>query len=171
MLTASLLRRHLDLQPHPEGGHFREIHRSAAIVTHPISRQPRSALTSIYFLLEEGEFSAFHRVRSDEIWNFHAGGPLELHLLDAQDGALRVLHLGVNVSVGEMPQVVVPAGCWQAARPVASVEFCLAGCQVAPGFDFADFEMPDREELLARFPRHRHRIIELTRPPSAARET
>ena len=162
MPKAAEIRHHLGLLPHPEGGHYREVFRSAAAVAHPETGQPRSAVTSIYFLLEMGEFSAFHRVRSDEIWNFHAGGALELHLL-SPEGSHLVHRLGTNVEAGERPQVVVPANWWQAARPVATVEWCLCGCQVAPGFDFADFAMPGREELLALFPQHRHLVRELTR--------
>lgn len=162
MLTAAAVRRHLALQSHPEGGYFREVHRSPAGVAHPETGEPRAALTSIYFLLEMGEFSAFHRVRSDEVWNFHAGGPLELHLI-SPEGVHFVHHLGGNVVAGERPQVVVPANWWQAARPVASVEFSLCGCQVAPGFDFADFEMPTREAMMALFPQHEHLIGDLTR--------
>src|SRR5581483_9443153 len=112
----------------------------------------RSASTAIYFLLGVGEFSAFHRVAADEAWHHYLGDPLELHTIDAT-GEHVLVRLGKELLAGERPQHVVPAGTWQAAR-VAGSGFSLCGCTVAPGFDFADFEMPSRAELLARFPQH-----------------
>lgn len=148
----------LALAPHPEGGFYREIYRSPLMLETP--RGPRSASTAIYYLLEHGDFSALHRVASDELWHHYAGGPLELHTLSAQGEASSVI-----LGDGHAAVHVVPAGVWQAARPVGA--FALAGCTVAPGFDFADFEMPPREQLLARYPEQSELIRSLTRPPGS----
>ncbi|HEX6996907.1 MAG TPA: cupin domain-containing protein [Gammaproteobacteria bacterium] len=152
------------LEPHPEGGYFREVYRAELALPHPtIPERPlRHSGTLIYYLLLESQFSAFHRVRwSDEIWHLYAGGPLELHTIDA--AGRHALHvLASDWERGE-PTALVPAGCWQAARPAAGSGFVFGGCTVAPGFDFADFEMPSRDELAARYPRHRELIRALTR--------
>jgi predicted cupin superfamily sugar epimerase len=136
---AAHLIRELDLQPHPEGGYFREVFRSAREVQPRDSRPARSALTTIYFLLPEGQHSRWHRVASDEVWHFHEGEPLELFWVDSRGVVHRELLGGVGGSV--RPVRVVPAGCWQAARPTGS--YALVGCTVGPGFDFDDFEMVD----------------------------
>ena len=127
----------LGLEPHPEGGLYRETYRSSS--------------TGIYFLLPAGEFSAFHRLRaSDEIWHHYVGDPVELDTID-QDGVHRVTILGPDLERGERPQAIVPAGTLQAAA-VRGDTFALCGCTVTPAFDFADFELPTRDELLAAFP-------------------
>lgn len=133
----------LGLAPHPEGGWYRETWRS------PVSFQPegydgeRAGATAIYFLLAPGEESRWHRVRSTEIWLWHSGGPLTLTLGgtgdDPAEEPARVT-LGPEVRAGHHPQVVVPAGAWQAARP-ADDQPVLVSCVVSPGFDFADFEL------------------------------
>jgi predicted cupin superfamily sugar epimerase len=151
----------LGLQPHPEGGFYRETFRASAIVGTRDDRTERAASTAIYFLLPAGTFSALHRVRSDEAWHHYDGGPADLHTIDA-NGAHAVARLGRNWDAGERPQIVVPAGAWQAAVPVGS-SWSLCGCTVAPGFDFADFDMPSRGELVARFPGHSELIEKLTR--------
>jgi predicted cupin superfamily sugar epimerase len=154
------------LKPHPEGGYFREIYRSPLAVRHPriepAGHAERSAATQIYFLLVAGQFSAFHRVRpSDEIWHLYAGGPLELHTIDASDHySLTVLT--TDPERGE-PTLLVPADVWQAARLAPHCAWAFGGCTVAPGFDFADFEMPSSAELLERHARHERIIRELTR--------
>lgn len=158
---AEEIRRLLRLQPHPEGGAFRETLRSPMAVSHP-QAGARAASTAIYFLLRAGEFSAFHRVRSDESWHLYEGGPLELHLIDP-DGRHERRLLGTDLAAGQEPQAVVPAGWWQAARPAEGAELALCGCVVAPGFEFADFEMPTRGELLARFPGLEEWILLFTR--------
>jgi predicted cupin superfamily sugar epimerase len=153
----------LGLSPHPEGGFFLETFRGEPLPFPLPERGERATSTAIYFLLRRGDFSAWHRVRSDEAWHHYLGAPLELHLLDAS-GA-RTLVLGSELERGERPQAVVPAGVYQAARPVAlaNLDFSLVGCTVAPGFDFADFEMPARAELVARFPEHRELVEAMTR--------
>ncbi len=157
----------LDLAPHPEGGFFREFHRSKRNVLLPAESGgagvERSAGTGIYYLLGAGDFSAFHRIGgSDEIWHFYAGDPLELHLLRT-DGRHEVRVLHGSLRLGE-PAAVVEAGTWQAARPRKGGRYALVGCTVSPGFEYADHEMAEREDLARRFPRHAALIREFTRP-------
>lgn len=152
----------LGLQPHPEGGWYREVYRSAA--TLPLPRGSRSLLTLIDYVLEPGGFSAWHVVRSDEVWCWHAGDGLELHTLD-DAGVHRVARLGPALAAGERPSAVVPAGLWQAARCGGTVGAHVS-CAVAPGFDFADFRMAARAELMARHPQHADLVKALTRTPT-----
>jgi predicted cupin superfamily sugar epimerase len=128
----------LGLEPHPEGGFFREIFRSSDRVTRASSGEDRSALTTIHYLLPAGSFSRWHRVLSDEAWHFAEGSPLELFVCDPGETAFRRIVIG-GASSGASPVEVVPAGCAQAARPLGS--FALVGCTVGPGFEFADFRM------------------------------
>jgi hypothetical protein len=160
--------RTLDMKRHPEGGCFRETYRAEESI--PAEGLPerfggaRSFSTAIHFLLERGEFSAFHRIRSDEIWHFYDGHPLRLHVLGA-DGRLESPLLGRDPGRGQRLQVVVPAGAWFAAEVEDDGAFALVGCTVAPGFDFADFEMASCRDLLAAFPGQRERIVRLVRLP------
>ena len=155
---------HLGLSPHPEGGYYRVTYKSDLTIVRsalPSSYQgDRSASTAIYFLLDEGNFSAFHRIASDEVWHFYAGSSLVVYVIDP-DGDYSELHLGSDE--GEEFQAVVKAGCWFASRVRDAVGFALVGCTVAPGFDFADFELGVRSELIRAFPAHRKLIEELTR--------
>ncbi len=154
----------LDLQPHPEGGFFKEVYRSAeAIPAEALPADfegPRNYSTSIYFMLTAQSFSAFHRIRQDEIWHFYLGQPIELHWL-TPDGEHHEVRVGSNLSQGEALQVVVPAGAWFAARVLQ--DFALVGCTVAPGFDFADFELAHRDKLIEEFPQHKDLIERFTR--------
>ena len=126
----------LKLEPHPEGGYYREIYRSASRVRPDDERSERAAATTIYFLLVEGTHSRWHRVRSDEVWHLYEGGPLEIFTAPpAADHVHRVV-LG-TATASDGPVHVVPAGWWQAARPLGG--YALAGCTVAPGFEFEDF--------------------------------
>ena len=135
------------LQPHPEGGWYREVHRSERSVGVPAGYPgERSALTIIYFLLAAGDFSAFHRVRSEEVWIHLAGAPLELVVLDDEP----LIHLLARAGEAGEPLAVVPPDALQAARTLGA--FTLVTCLVAPGFDFADFVIPSREELLPAIP-------------------
>ncbi len=161
MLTHAQIIAALGLSPHPEGGHYRETYRGSALPFELPERGARATSTAIYFLLAAGEFSAFHVVASDEAWHHYLGSPLELLLID-QDGRLERRTLGKQFERGELPQIVVPAGVYQAARPLGP-EGALVGCTVAPGFDFADFTLPSRAELSARFPDHAPLIASLTR--------
>lgn len=130
----------LELQPHPEGGYFREVFRSATRVEPADGRPARNALTTIYFLLARGDHSRWHRVSSDEVWHFYQGDPLELYWVEEDRVQQRILGSGE----GDTFRVAtVPAGCWQAARPAG--RFSLLGCTVGPGFDFSDFEMVEGE--------------------------
>ncbi|WP_411879479.1 cupin domain-containing protein [Polaromonas sp. YR568] len=132
----------LQLQPHPEGGWYREVFRSPGQVMPQDGRPARSALTSIYFLLEAAQHSRWHRVLSDEVWVHLEGAPLDLWTWDATDGRLHHAPLG-RVSAATTPQHVVAAGLWQAARPQANdaAGYTLVACMVGPGFDFPDFRM------------------------------
>jgi hypothetical protein len=141
----------LTLAPHPEGGFFREVFRSGVVVEPPDGRPARPAMTTILFLLPAGTHSRWHRVRSEELWHFHEGGALDLYR--APDDLSRVERVVLGpAGGGASPVHVVPAGWWQAARPRG--DFSLAGCTVAPGFDFADFEfLSDDPERVARLGR------------------
>jgi predicted cupin superfamily sugar epimerase len=156
----------LGLEKHPEGGFFRETYRSAGII-------PESALsggregarcfsTAIYYLLGGHDFSAFHRIGSDELWHFYAGSPLHIHVIDPL-GNYQLVKLGNNPENGETFQATVRAGCWFGAEPADARSFALVGCTVAPGFDYRDFEMANRRDLLDRFPLHSAIINKLTR--------
>lgn len=132
----------LQLQPHPEGGWYREIFRSPTSLD--TSRGKRAALTTIYYLLGEGQISRWHVVESDEIWHFYAGTMLELFAYDPQTRKLTTYRLG-DLQSGEQSVAIIPAGVWQAARVVSG--HALMGCTVAPGFEFNDFrfvaDLPD----------------------------
>ncbi|CAJ1496802.1 cupin domain-containing protein [[Mycobacterium] burgundiense] len=135
--------RHLDLAPHPEGGFYKETWRSELSIG-PAALPPaytgaRNAGTAILFLLLPGQQSAWHTVRSTELWLYHRGGPLLLEFGPEMDSATTYL-LGSDISSGQLPQLVVPPGHWQRARPRAD-QACLVSCVVVPGFDFADFTM------------------------------
>lgn len=155
----------LGLTPHPEGGFFREVYRSPeSIPSEGLPARypgPRSFATSIYFLLEWGSPSVLHRLRSDELWFFHEGGPIEIVMIDPA-GNLNSRLLGLDRGRGEEPQAVIPAGTLFGARVSGDNAYSLAGCVVAPGFDFADFELPQREDLLRRHPEHAEIIKEFT---------
>lgn len=134
----------LALVPHPEGGHYRETYRAQHQVSTP--RGPRAASTAILFLLQEGERSHWHRIQSDEAWHFHGGDALLVHEL-SPGGAATTTRLGMDLAGGEQPQHVVPAGSWFAAEPAPDSPWSLVSCTVAPGFDFADFELAAVEQL------------------------
>jgi predicted cupin superfamily sugar epimerase len=157
----------LKLQPHPEGGYFRETYRSPVAISQsalPSSfAGDRSASTAIYFLLQGQDFSAFHRIASDEMWHFYAGDPLSVHAIDSGGQSVEI-KLGPNPEEGEVFQAVVPAGSWFGSCLARPDTFALLGCTVAPGFDFADFEMAERSALLAEYPQHATLIRRLTRP-------
>jgi hypothetical protein len=163
--TAEQLIEALGLRAHPEGGYFREIHRSEEAV--PAGALPerysgsRAYATSILFLITAESFSALHRLDSDEIYHFYLGGPVDLSILHA-DGRAETVRLGHDVLRGERVQHVVPRGAWQGSRLAGDAPLALLGCTVAPGFDFDDFEMADRNALIARHPDHAALIRSLT---------
>jgi predicted cupin superfamily sugar epimerase len=130
-LTAADVIRLLALQPHPEGGHYRETFRD------PHTVEGRAASTAIYFLLARGERSHWHRVDAIEAWHWHAGAPLALRIKAGQ--GTQILALGPDLAAGERPQAIVPTRAWQAAESLG--DWTLCGCTVAPGFEFAGFEL------------------------------
>ena len=164
-MTARHYIKYLQLLPHPEGGYYKESYRSSGILSAsclPAFGGDRSFSTAIYFLLEQGDFSAFHRIKSDECWHFYEGGTLLIHMLQ-QNGKYICKRLGKNLEDGEALQFVVPAGAWFASEPVVGASFALVGCTVAPGFDFEEFEMAKKESLLQEFPEHTSLINRLCR--------
>jgi predicted cupin superfamily sugar epimerase len=132
--SAADIIRKLDLKPHPEGGHYRETFRDPRT-----DANGRAASTAIYFLLARGERSHWHRVDAVEVWHYHAGAPLILEMAADENGPIRRMKLGPDIVMGERPQGMVAAGHWQAAESLG--DWTLVGCTVAPGFDFANFEM------------------------------
>jgi predicted cupin superfamily sugar epimerase len=137
----------LDLRPHPEGGFYRELHRSTSQVVPADGRGARAALTTIYFLLPGDTSSRWHRVASDEVWHLYEGGPLELLELHGDARQLVSHRLGTIGDGDTSPVHTVAAGVWQAARPLG--DYALVGCTVGPGFDFADFQMLADDPALA----------------------
>jgi predicted cupin superfamily sugar epimerase len=165
--TAAYWINRLQLNKHPEGGWFRETYRSG--FSFPKEQLPdsfhgdRNFSTAIYFLLERDGFSAFHRIASDELWHFYSGDALIIYELET-DGSVKEHYLGNDAEKGEVFQAVVKAGNWFASRlREQATEYALAGCTVAPGFDFADFEMAERSELIKQYPQHAGLISSLTR--------
>lgn len=157
--------KHFQMQAHPEGGYFVETYRAHETI--PVEALPsrfkgtRNFATGILFLLENHHFSAFHRIQADEMWHFYAGGSLNIYVIHPS-GQLETIVLGNNPSQGEVFQAVVPAGCWFASRPHATSAYSLVGCTVAPGFDFADFELANRATLSLLYPAHQALIEQLT---------
>jgi predicted cupin superfamily sugar epimerase len=153
------------MQPHPEGGYFAETYRSNETIAKAALPArfsgDRSLSTGIYFLLENHHFSALHRIQADEMWHFYAGGPLNVYVIHL-NGNLEIIKLGNNPDNGEVFQAVVPAGAWFGSKPASESAYSLVGCTVAPGFDFADFEMAERGELLTIYPQHEDIIRLLT---------
>lgn len=147
--------RRLNLSPHPEGGYYLESYRSAGSI--PAAALPpgfsgaRAHSTAIIYLLPEGQRSKFHRLRQDEVWHFYLGGPLRLVLIRPEGRASEII-LGPDLDQGHHLQFAVPAGTWFAAGPKPGSVYSLTGCTVAPGFDFADFEMASGPELKKAFP-------------------
>ena len=149
--TESLIQK-LSLQPHPEGGYYRETYRAPLQVQSAKHASMRSAFTSIYFLLGDGQYSAWHRVASDESWFFHEGSDVEVYSLlplgsprSGEDGVVRTQTLGLVCACYEL---TIPADTWFAARPVQRDSHSLVSCVVAPGFEFEDFELASKEQLI-----------------------
>lgn len=161
---------HLSLKSHPEGGSFRETYRAdetygGDALPSRYGGAARAVATSIYYLLERGQRSRLHRLASDELWYFHAGDPITLHLLD-HAGGYRTRPLGLDVEAGEVPQLAIVRGTWFGATlehgaQAGAAGYSLVGCVVAPGFDFADFELADEAEILDQFPEHRMSLAKL----------
>jgi predicted cupin superfamily sugar epimerase len=156
----------LGLQPHPEGGYYKEVYRSAGVIPQAamgsVFNGDRNYATGIYFMLVGGNFSAFHRIKSDELWHFYDGDACTVYVIHL-NGEIEAMRLGRDIANGEVYQAVVPAGAWFASECVNPNGFSLTGCTVSPGFDFADFEMAERDNLINHFPEHADVITKLTR--------
>jgi predicted cupin superfamily sugar epimerase len=158
---------HLKLTAHPEGGYYNENYRSSGNIN-PDSLWPnvngtRSYATGIYFLLKENQFSAFHKIKQDEMWHHYLGDTLLLHIIDPK-GNYNKVTIGKNLAKGEHLQYVVLANHWFASEVLDKKSFVLCGCTVSPGFDFNDFEMPKRSVLVNKFPQHNDIISKLSHP-------
>lgn len=158
---------HYNLMPHPEGGFYRQTYVAAEYI--PQAALPsrfdstRPFSTAIYFLLPHGNFSAFHRIKSDEVWHFYKGCPLNIHVIHP-NGDYALMKLGNNFGRNESYQLVVPANAWFASEPMSSEgEYALVGCTVSPGFDFADFDLADARMLVEQYPNHEQLIKRLSR--------
>ena len=156
----------LELLPHPEGGYFRETYRSEGEIKKEnlemADGQDRNYSTCIYFLLTSEVFSSFHRIRQDEIWHFYDGSPIKIHMIN-EAGLYSTVIIGNNFEKGQIPQLVVPGRNWFAATVENENDYSLVGCTVAPGFDFSDFELGERKNLINQFPQHSSIIQQLTR--------
>ncbi|MDN5203898.1 cupin domain-containing protein [Fulvivirgaceae bacterium BMA10] len=156
----------LDLQEHPEGGHFKEVYRSNELINEEDLPErfkgKRCFSTSVYYLLNGNEFSSFHKIKSDELWHFYAGTALTLYVIDS-GGQLQKIKLGKDLANSESFQTTVQAGNWFAARVNDPESYALVGCTVAPGFDFDDFELASRKNLIATYPQHKNIIESLTK--------
>jgi predicted cupin superfamily sugar epimerase len=165
MRNAEYWIQHLKLLPHPEGGFFRETYKSKINIeqqTLPYGfKGSRRLCTSIYFLLRTQDISRLHRLKSDEIWYYHYGSSLKIVLID-QEGNKHTKILGPNAEKAEQLQVEIPAGTIFGAQVTDENSFCLVGCIVTPGFEFSDFELFDREDLLQAYPKHSDVINKFT---------
>jgi len=155
----------LNLKPHPEGGYFKETYRSVGEIKEDSLNTnyqgKRNFSTCIYFLLTSEKFSAFHRIKQDEIWHFYDGSPIRLHII-LEDGNHSHYLIGRDFAKGEIPQFIVPGGCWFAAEVINKNDYSLVGCTVSPGFSFEDFELKTRKELISLFPDLEKIITKLT---------
>ena len=155
----------LELVPHPEGGYFREVYRCEEIIQQdmlpPRYNGSRSFLTSIYYLLKNNDVSRFHTLLSDEIWYFHIGSPIVIHQIDF-DGNYNNYLLGSNYLLQERPHVLIKKNTWFGAEIKNKDSFSLVSCAIAPGFQFSDFKLANRNELIAKYPQHTDLIVRFT---------
>lgn len=165
-MDASYYIKHLGLEKHPEGGYYKETYRASERIRKDALPAgfsgDRCFSTAIYYLLEQGDFSAFHRIKSDECWHFYSGATLLIHVIEPT-GKYYCKRLGSRLDEEEVFQFVVPAEAWFASEPASGSTFCLVGCTVAPGFDFEDFEMAEKSSLLQLYPQHNNVIERLCR--------
>lgn len=156
----------LGLSPHPEGGFYKETYRSKEEIPkkalYPGFSGDRSYATAIYFLLTAGNFSAWHKINSDEGWHFYEGDGLRVHMLSPK-GEYSYFDLGLDLASGQQPQFYVPRGYYFASEVLDGGAYALVGCTVAPGFDFSEFELPSRANMLDLYPKHAQVIKALTR--------
>lgn len=157
--------RKLQLKKHPEGGYYREIYRAGEMffIDPPKKEIKRNASTSIYFLLEGSQVSKFHRIKSDELWHFYDGSPVIIYSIDTR-GNLKKTTLGKDLKNDQVFQTVIFKNAWFAAELVEKRSYALVGCTVSPGFDFNDFELANRNELINLYPEHENLIARLTNP-------
>lgn len=150
------------MNKHPEGGYYVETYRSTLMIEGQDGKS-RSSMTSIIYLLNEGDFSTYHKVLGDEMWCYHAGCDMEIHVLDPKDGKDHVFYCGVGTKASL--QVLVPGGLYFAAKPVEDQEskWSCCGCIVTPGFEFEDFSIAKRDDLLLKYPTEKDIIIKLTK--------
>lgn len=164
MYTGKYFIEKLGLKEHPEGGYYSECLKSYDIIdAHSVDAAfggDRRLWTSIYFLLKDREVSRFHRIKSDEIWYYHSGTPLVIHII-TKEGELKKVRLGLDAEREEQPQVLVPKGCIFGAL-MDGPGYSLVGCMVSPGFDYEDFELLSREDLIKEYPQHEFIIKRLT---------
>lgn len=173
MFSSDYFIKNLQMQAHPEGGFYKRTFASDQIVERSSLKlnskskvtsntaDTRNLWTSIYFLLETGEVSNFHRLKSDEMWYYHSGSSLTIYMI-SPEGELTTKQLGLNIENGECPQVLVPKG-YIFGSAMNNDGYALVGCMVSPGFEFADFELFKRDFLLKKYPDHKETIIKLTR--------
>lgn len=166
MTEVSFLIEEFDLQPHPEGGFFKETYRSKGKIAKSalptVYSGERNYSTSIYFLLTSDTFSAFHKIHQDETWHFYGGSPLCLHMISPQ-GIYSSVVIGNNFKDGQVPQYVVSGGIWFATEVIPKDSYSFVGCTVSPGFDFEDFNLPSGNFLNEKFPEHQQIIEKFTR--------
>ena len=156
MKTAEYYIKNLNMDPHIEGGYFKE-----SFISNDEARKDKKLWSSIYFLLRTGEVSNFHRLKSDELWYYHDGEALTIYMI-TPEGELITSQLGKNIENGEMPQVLVPKG-YIFGSAMTNDGYSLVGCMVSPAFDYKEFELFDREYLLSLYPEHKEIILKLTR--------
>ncbi|MEI2772808.1 MAG: cupin domain-containing protein [Candidatus Competibacter sp.] len=152
-MTAEEWIAYLQLEPHPEGGYFRRSYTAELTLALPDRAGPRPVATAIYYLLKSGQRSRLHRLKSDELWHFYTGSPLTVHVLDSE-GRYVARRLGADPTADQRFQLAIHAGCWFGATVDDPAGFSLVGCTVAPGFDFADFELANRSALVRQYPHH-----------------
>lgn len=165
-MTFNEIVEHLKLQAHPEGGFYKETYRSELVISDKALPKDfggdRNSCTSIYFLIDKTNFSALHKIKSDEIWHFYAGDALEVIEITEEGELIKTL-VGNKLNEGQVFQYTVKAGNWFGSRVAEGGNYSLVGCTVSPGFDFKDFEMAKKESLTKVFPEHENIIRELTR--------
>lgn len=165
MTTLAQIIEKFDLKPHPEGGYFKETYRSKGTIAEKdlgkAYKGSRNYSTAIYFLLTSERFSAFHKIKQDEIWHFYDGSPLKIHMI-SEAGMYTNVIVGKDIARGEIPQYVVKGKSWFAVEVINADSFSFAGCTVSPGFDFQDFEMPSRPFLIDKFPELEDVIVRFT---------
>ncbi len=151
----------LQLEGHIEGGYFKELYKNSRMILPNHGDEKRALSSTIYYLLKSGGVSKFHKLKSDEIWFFHDGSPLLIHMIDSA-GALRSVKLGLDVANGQLPQVLVPAGTVFGAEVAEKDSFGLVSCMVSPGFDYKDFQLCSYQELAGKYPNHLELIRRLS---------